>query len=152
MPDLATTMKANPKMKVLLAGGYYDLATPFFEGVYEMRHLPIPQSLQANITYRYYEAGHMVYVNEGVLKKFHDDVASFIRGTTSAKYSSQRGRYVRSRARDAGHARGVDIPAAARCRLDPRHGRAVVVVSAMRTPARSRCCSRAPTMTPETPG
>ena len=44
-----------------------------------------PQSLQANISYRYYEAGHMVYVNEGVLKKFHDDVASFIRGTAPAK-------------------------------------------------------------------
>ena len=42
MPDLATAMKTNPKMKVLLAGGYYDLATPFFEGVYEMRHLPLP--------------------------------------------------------------------------------------------------------------
>jgi carboxypeptidase C (cathepsin A) len=82
MPDLATAMKANPKLKVLLAGGYYDLATPFFEGVYEMRHLPIPQSLQANISYRYYEAGHMIYVNDGILKKFHDDVASFIQGTT----------------------------------------------------------------------
>jgi carboxypeptidase C (cathepsin A) len=78
-------MKANPKMKVLLAGGYFDLATPFFEGIYEMHHLPIPDSLQANISYRYYEAGHMVYVNEGVLKQFHDDVASFIRSTAAPK-------------------------------------------------------------------
>jgi carboxypeptidase C (cathepsin A) len=85
IPDLATTMKGNPKMKVLVAGGYYDLATPFFEGMYEMHHLPIPQNLQANISYHYYEAGHMVYVNEGVLKKFHDDVASFIRSTAPAK-------------------------------------------------------------------
>jgi carboxypeptidase C (cathepsin A) len=85
IPDLATTMKSNPKMKVLLAGGYYDLATPFFEGMYEMHHLPIPDSLQANISYHYYEAGHMVYVNEGVLKQFHDDVASFIRDTAAAK-------------------------------------------------------------------
>jgi len=81
MPDLATTMKTNPKLKVLLAGGYYDLATPFFEGIYEMRHLPIPSELQANISYRYYEAGHMIYVNDGILKRFHDDVASFVRGT-----------------------------------------------------------------------
>jgi carboxypeptidase C (cathepsin A) len=85
IPDLATAMKANPKMKVMLAGGYYDLATPFFEGMYEMRHLPIPESLQANISYRYYEAGHMVYVNEGVLKHFHDDVASFIRSSAGTK-------------------------------------------------------------------
>jgi carboxypeptidase C (cathepsin A) len=81
MPDLAYTMKENPKMKVMLAGGYYDLATPYFEGKFEMKHLPIPQKLQGNISYHYYPSGHMVYVNEGVLKQFHDDVAAFIRGS-----------------------------------------------------------------------
>ena len=85
MPDLAFTMKSNPKMKVMLAGGYYDLATPFFEGMYEMHHLPIPQALQANIIYHYYPSGHMVYVNEDVLKRFHTDVAAFIRETESGK-------------------------------------------------------------------
>jgi carboxypeptidase C (cathepsin A) len=83
MPDLAYTMKSNPKMKVMLAGGYFDLATPFFEGMYEMHHLPIPERLQANISYHYYQSGHMVYVNEGVLKQFHADVAAFISGTRS---------------------------------------------------------------------
>jgi hypothetical protein len=39
MSDLARAMKNNPKMRVLLTGGYYDLATPFFEGIYEMHHL-----------------------------------------------------------------------------------------------------------------
>ena len=85
MPDLAFTMKSNPKMKVMLAGGYYDLATPFFEGMYEMHHLPIPQKLQANISYHYYQSGHMVYVNEDVLKQFHADVAAFIKGTEDGK-------------------------------------------------------------------
>jgi carboxypeptidase C (cathepsin A) len=85
MPDLATAMKANPKMKVLLTGGYYDLDTPFFEGMYEMRHLPIPQELEANVRYRYYDAGHMVYVNEGILRQFHDDVAEFIHETSGVK-------------------------------------------------------------------
>ena len=42
MPDLAAAMKYNPDLKVFLAGGYYDLATPFYEGWYEMHHLPIP--------------------------------------------------------------------------------------------------------------
>jgi carboxypeptidase C (cathepsin A) len=85
MPDLAYTMKSNPKMKVMLAGGYYDLATPYFEGKFEMHHLPIPQKLQANISYHYYQSGHMVYVNEDVLKLFHADVAAFIRGTENGK-------------------------------------------------------------------
>jgi carboxypeptidase C (cathepsin A) len=85
MPDLAYTMKQNPKMKVMLAGGYYDLATPYFEGKFEMHHLPIPQKLQANISYHYYQSGHMVYVNEDVLKQFHSDVAAFIKGTEDGR-------------------------------------------------------------------
>ncbi len=79
MPDLAYRMKMNPKMKVMLAGGYYDLATPYFEGIFEMHHLPMPKSLQANISYHYYEAGHMIYVREDILKQFHADVAAFIK-------------------------------------------------------------------------
>ncbi len=85
MPDLAYTMKSNPRMKVLLAGGYYDLATPYFEGKFEMHHLPIPQELQKNISYKYYGSGHMVYVNEDVLKQFHADVSAFIKGTESGR-------------------------------------------------------------------
>jgi carboxypeptidase C (cathepsin A) len=81
MADLAFSMKSNPRMKVMLAGGYYDLATPFYEGMYEMHHLPIPDKLQANISYHYYPSGHMIYVNESVLKQFHADVAAFIKGT-----------------------------------------------------------------------
>jgi carboxypeptidase C (cathepsin A) len=81
MPDLAYRMKMNPKMKVLLAGGYFDLATPFFEGMYEMHHLPIPNSLQKNISYHYYQAGHMIYVDPAVLKQFRLDVKSFIDST-----------------------------------------------------------------------
>ena len=84
MPDLAYTMKSNPKTKVFLAGGYYDLATPYFEGKYEMHHLAIPAKLQANISYHYYQAGHMIYVNDNVLHHFHDDLAKFIKSTESA--------------------------------------------------------------------
>jgi carboxypeptidase C (cathepsin A) len=85
MPDLAYTIKTNPKMKVFLGGGYYDLATPYYEGYYEMHHLAIPDKLQSNISYHYYEAGHMVYVNPQVLAKFHDDVAAFVKETESGK-------------------------------------------------------------------
>src|SRR5581483_5609669 len=78
LPDLATAMKYNPQLHVLLTGGYYDLATPYFAAVYEMRHLPIPARLQSNIEYAFYESGHMVYAHEASLKKIHDDVAGFI--------------------------------------------------------------------------
>jgi carboxypeptidase C (cathepsin A) len=81
MPDLASAMKYNPKLKIMLNGGYFDLATPYFEGIYEMHHLPIPDDLQQNIEYHYYESGHMVYAKEDSLKALHDQVAGFIRRT-----------------------------------------------------------------------
>ncbi len=81
MPDLASAMKYNPGLKVMVNGGYYDLATPFYEGWYEMHHMPISPALQANIEYRYYPSGHMVYAHEPALKALHDNVADFIRRT-----------------------------------------------------------------------
>ena len=84
MPDLAYGMKMDPKMKVMLAGGYYDLATPYFEGVYEMRHLPMPHNLQSNISYHYYDAGHMIYVKDDILKQFKIDIANFIKSSETA--------------------------------------------------------------------
>lgn len=81
MPDLATAMKLNPRLKVLVTGGRYDLATPYFEGLYEIRHLQIPANLRSNLEFRYYPSGHMVYANEASLKALHDDVAAFIRRT-----------------------------------------------------------------------
>jgi carboxypeptidase C (cathepsin A) len=83
MPDLASAMKNNPNLKILVAGGYFDLATPYFEGRYEMQHLPIPDKLQGNIEYHYYPSGHMVYANEDSLKSLHDDTAHFIRQNQS---------------------------------------------------------------------
>jgi len=81
LPDLANAMKNDPNLKVLLNAGYYDLATPYFQGVYEMQHLPMPASLQKNIEYSFYDSGHMVYANEPSAKKLHDAVAAFIRKT-----------------------------------------------------------------------
>ena len=88
MVDLATAMKYNPKLKVQLNAGYFDLATPFYEGVYEMQHLPIPASLRSNIEFRQYQSGHMVYANQTALKQLHDNVVDFIRRTDNQKPAS----------------------------------------------------------------
>jgi carboxypeptidase C (cathepsin A) len=85
MLDLAMAMKYNPDLKVLLNAGYFDLATPFFEGVYEMHHLPIPQKLESNIEFKFYQSGHMVYAHQASLKELHDNVASFITRTENSK-------------------------------------------------------------------
>ena len=83
--DLAYAMKQNPKMRILLTGGYYDFGTPYFGGIYEMHHLPIPAKLQDNISYRYYETGHMVYLNEDALRQLHNDVAAFVHETEDSR-------------------------------------------------------------------
>ena len=85
LPDLAVAMKQNPSMKVMVNGGYYDVSTPYFAGKFELRHLPVPPSLSANIEYHYYEAGHMVYAHPPSLIAIHDKVADFIRRTSSGR-------------------------------------------------------------------
>jgi carboxypeptidase C (cathepsin A) len=84
MPDLAVAMKMNPNLKVQLNGGYYDLATPYFAAVYELRQLPIQSSLQGNIEMHFYTSGHMVYAHEPDLKALHGNVAAFIEKTRNA--------------------------------------------------------------------
>ena len=85
MPDLAIAMKTNPNLKVMLNSGYYDLATPYFEGQYELHHLPMPDSLQRNISFELYQSGHMIYAHQPSLKRLHDNVASFIESTDNVK-------------------------------------------------------------------
>jgi carboxypeptidase C (cathepsin A) len=79
--DLAQAMTTDPKLKVLVNGGYFDLATPFFAAQYEDKHLPIEQSLASNLEYAWYQSGHMVYVKEECLKQLHDRVVQFIQST-----------------------------------------------------------------------
>ena len=82
MGDLAFAIKRNPHMKVLLMGGYYDLGTLYFGAEYEMKHLPIPSKLEDNISWHFFETGHMVYVNEAAQKALHDQTANFIRANS----------------------------------------------------------------------
>jgi carboxypeptidase C (cathepsin A) len=81
LPDIAVTMGQNPTMKVMLLGGYYDLATAFYAAQFQMQHLPMDDKLQANISYGFYPSGHMVYANEASAKALHDDVAKFIQSS-----------------------------------------------------------------------
>jgi carboxypeptidase C (cathepsin A) len=83
MPDLARAMKLNPLLKIQLNTGFYDLLTPYLEGIYELRHLQIPNELQDNIEYRCYQSGHMIYLANDALAELHDNVADFIERTSS---------------------------------------------------------------------
>ncbi len=83
--DLADTIKLNPKMHVLLMGGYFDLGTLYFAATYEMKHLPLPADLQKNIEYNFFPTGHMVYVRPDTLRDLHDRTAEFIRASAQGR-------------------------------------------------------------------
>lgn len=73
--DLAYTMRTNPYMKVLFLNGYYDMATPFYGAEFDANHMLLPENLQKNISFTYYESGHMIYLNPQALAQLHDDLA-----------------------------------------------------------------------------
>jgi len=75
--DLATAMRQNPRMKILSVNGYYDLATPFHGAEYEFKHMALEPQLQSNIEYRYYPAGHMMYIDPVSARQLKADLASF---------------------------------------------------------------------------
>ena len=74
---LRKALSNNPYMKVFVASGYYDLATPYFATEYTLNHLGLDPSLRENITSGYYEAGHMMYVHVDYLQKLRRDVDAF---------------------------------------------------------------------------
>ena len=75
--DLADAMRKNPRLKVFSANGYFDLATPFFATEYDISHMSLPQKLVGNVSFGYYPAGHMVYLNVEALKEMKADMVKF---------------------------------------------------------------------------
>ena len=82
---LRSAMTANPFLKVYVANGYYDLATPYFATEHTFNHLDLDPSLQANVSMGYFEAGHMMYVHATSLARLKADLASFINAAAPAK-------------------------------------------------------------------
>jgi carboxypeptidase C (cathepsin A) len=80
---LRQSMTANPYLKLFVACGYYDLATPLFGMDYTLNHLELPKERRKNVTVKYYEAGHMMYIYEPALKKLRSDLAAFYKTAVS---------------------------------------------------------------------
>lgn len=75
-PWLGKGMRENPDLRVLLASGWYDLATPFFGAEMSLRkNGVVPDRIQ----YDYYDAGHMMYLAEADGRKLSEDVRAFIK-------------------------------------------------------------------------
>ena len=75
-------MSRNRHMKVLVTNGYYDLATPYFATEYTFNHMDLDPEIRDNVTMKYYEAGHMMYVHLPSLEELGKDMRSFITKAT----------------------------------------------------------------------
>ncbi|MCI0521849.1 MAG: peptidase S10, partial [Chloroflexi bacterium] len=69
---LRRALTANPAMRLFIANGYYDLATPYFATEYTFNHLGLDPSLRPNVSMEYYEAGHMMYIHLPSLQQLKD--------------------------------------------------------------------------------
>ncbi|HEX9293502.1 MAG TPA: hypothetical protein VF873_07435 [Gemmatimonadales bacterium] len=77
--DLTQALVTNPHLRIEVENGYYDLATPFFATEYTVNHLEgLSPDLRDNITLKYYDAGHMMYLYEPALAELKQNVARFI--------------------------------------------------------------------------
>jgi carboxypeptidase C (cathepsin A) len=77
---LAGAMRANAHLRVYVACGYHDGATPYFAAQHTFAHLAVPQELLDNVEFAYFPAGHMMYVHEPSRIQLSADLARFVGG------------------------------------------------------------------------
>jgi carboxypeptidase C (cathepsin A) len=75
---LRRAMHQNPHMRVYVASGYFDLATPHFATDYTLDHLGARAEMQSNITKRYFDSGHMMYIHKPDLQRLAADLRQFV--------------------------------------------------------------------------
>jgi carboxypeptidase C (cathepsin A) len=80
--DLSEALRINPSLRVMVASGYYDLVTPFFDAEFTLGRHEIQSD---RIQFDYYEGGHMMYVIEASRLELLQDVRSFMQAQLSAE-------------------------------------------------------------------
>lgn len=75
---LRKAMAQNPDLKVLVANGYYDLATPFSATNYTFARMQLEPALRSNVTMTYYEGGHMMYIDRKAHEKLRNDIVKWM--------------------------------------------------------------------------
>ena len=81
--SLRQAISKNPHMKVFVANGYFDFATPHLASDYTFSHLGLNENHAKNIETAYYEAGHMMYIHEPSLKKLSSDLHQFVQAASN---------------------------------------------------------------------
>ncbi|MGL4650361.1 MAG: peptidase S10, partial [Caldilineaceae bacterium] len=87
---LRTAMTENPWLRVYVASGYFDLATPYLATDYTLSRMDLDPALWGNIQVGYYEAGHMMYAHAPSLAKLKQELAAFYAATLSPSQKASR--------------------------------------------------------------
>jgi carboxypeptidase C (cathepsin A) len=74
--ELSRALRRNSGLRVLVAAGYYDFATPFFDAEYTFANHGI---LPDRVSWAFFEAGHMMYVHRPSLDALLARMREFIR-------------------------------------------------------------------------
>jgi carboxypeptidase C (cathepsin A) len=74
-PTLGRLLRESPSLRVMIANGYYDIATPFYAAESTVARNGIDAS---RVRMTYYEAGHMMYLHEASLSALMAGVRGFI--------------------------------------------------------------------------
>ena len=75
---LRDAMSKNPHLRVFVAQGIYDFATPYFASEHTLNHLELDSSLEGNIVRHRFAAGHMMYVHERSLAELCGQLVAFV--------------------------------------------------------------------------
>jgi carboxypeptidase C (cathepsin A) len=75
---LRSAMTQQTSLRLLVVCGYYDLATPFNGIEHTVSHMNLEPPIRKNVSFTYYEAGHMMYIDKKAREKLHKDVSDFI--------------------------------------------------------------------------
>jgi carboxypeptidase C (cathepsin A) len=75
---LRNAMVKNPYMKVMVAAAYFDMATPYFAVTYTFNHMGLHPEMHDRITFDFYQAGHMLYIDSDSHAKLKHDFAEFV--------------------------------------------------------------------------
>jgi carboxypeptidase C (cathepsin A) len=87
--DVGETLRGalaeNPYLRVFIANGYYDLATPFAATKYTFARMQIDPELRGHVSMDFFKAGHMMYIDRREHARLKKDVEEFMKASILAQ-------------------------------------------------------------------
>ena len=82
---LGQAMSDNPRLKVWVLTGAYDMAVPYYSTKYTLDHMHLEPAIRQNLTFSRYDSGHMIYTDQSAAKAMRDDFSRFLKSATESR-------------------------------------------------------------------